>query len=1577
MKRTLRSLALMFVLALLGTAAFAQVQTGTPPFGSFTGGPDIVNLGNLNVHLDIPVRSRAGRGTNFSYDLSYDTSIWYPSSVSGTNTWTPVYNWGWRAVTEAGTGYLSYSQTTVPWCNPGGTYLGHQTTYSNWVYHDPWGVPHWFANVITYYYQGPVGPCPNAQTYTSAQGTRDGYTLSVTGPTVNSLVGASGQKITVPVNIGTGAAGLTDRNGNQIGVNGSGQFFDTLSSTAAVLTVTGSGTSSSPMKYAYTAPLVSATPSYVVNYTNYTVATNFMVSGVHEYKSPAAVPLVSSVVLPDGSQYSFSYEATPSTLPLGACTPYAGTTCVTGRVTRVTLPTGGLITYAYTGGAGTNGSGIWNDGSAATLTRVTPDGTWTYARDINTSRDTVTDPVGNQTSISIVGGMYETTRTIYNGTVASNNVMQIINTSYNGGTFSLPITQKNVTTEFSLNSIKAGQVFLYNSYGLQTEEDDYDYPTAATLLRKIITTYASLGNGIVNMPASVTVCSGSGSSPSCNGTGTVVQQTTYTYDQGTASASTGTPQHVGVTGSRGNATTIASGSTPLNQTFTYWDTGMVKTSTDVNGGVTTPSYSGTSCGNAFPTSLTEAISSLTKSFAWNCTGGVQTSVTDENGKVTTAAYANDPFYWRPDSITDPTSATVNFCYGLLSGGTCTRNVSQIETYMNFNGSGSTVDVLSTVDSLGRQILQQTRQGPSSSNFDTIETDYDSLGRVQKVSLPFSTTAGATNSAAPGTTTVYDALSRVTSATDSGNGIASAAYTQNDAYITVSPNPTGENTKRRQLEYNSVGQLTSVCEVTSLPGSGACAQNTPATGYWTKYSYNALGQITAVTQNAQSSTQTRTYNYDLLGRMTLETNPESGSTTYTYDTDSTCGTFKGDLVKRVDAVGNVICYSYDALHRPLSRTYPSGSYASVTPKKYFVYDSATVNGVAMTNVSGRLAEAYTCTGSCTSKITDLGFSYTFRGEMSDQYQVSPSSSGYYHAVWQYWPNGGLKQLSGLPTLPTFNYGVDPEGRISTLSATSGQNPLTATTYNPAGLPTAINFGSGDSDAFTYDPNTYRMTKYQFNLNGSSYVGTLGWNANGTLGSLGITDPFNSSDTQNCSYAHDDLVRISSANCGTAAAQTFSYDAFGNISKSGSPLSFLPNYSNSTNRMTSIASFTPTYDANGNSLNDGAHVYTWDSDGNHASVDGIGITYDAFGRSVEIAYPSEILYLPGGSQVLFKGQVARQGIFDLPGGAQAIYDSANGGLIDYYHPDHLGSIRLASTPARAVAWSTAYAPFGETYAQSTVVAGVFTGQGEFFGLDEYDFPAREYSDRSRWVSPDPAGLAAVNTANPQSWNRYAYVMNNPLGLIDPLGLDCVYANENGSATVVRGDCYSDTDSGVFVDGTIDTQSKFILGSDGNLQFGYTNASGAYGTYSIGGFFDMPGSASFMIGGIGYPLFSGPGNRSSLTVTYTTAYTGSLIVPIPGAWGLGPAVTVAYVPSQKLACLGGGIGESIGHSVSGGPVAVDSAHTKDILGGASFSFGYNSTPYRGAQGSVNGSGGTGGYSYGTPGGSASVTWSGCKSF
>jgi RHS repeat-associated protein len=348
-----------------------------------------------------------------------------------------------------------------------------------------------------------------------------------------------------------------------------------------------------------------------------------------------------------------------------------------------------------------------------------------------------------------------------------------------------------------------------------------------------------------------------------------------------------------------------------------------------------------------------------------------------------------------------------------------------------------------------------------------------------------------------------------------------------------------------------------------------------------------------------------------------------------------------------------------------------------------------------------------------------------------------------------------------------YSLDGEGRIYS----TGNGNLTKTIYNAASQVTQINFGSGDSDTFTYDP-AGRMNKYQYNVGSQSVVGTPNWNANGTLGSLTITDPFNSADAQSCNYSHDDLIRVAGVNCTStpAWAQTFTYDAFGNINKSGNS-SFNASYSASTNRMTQIASSTPTYDSDGNVTNDFLHTYSWDAYGKPVTIDGAGITYDALGRMVEQnknGTYTQVEYAPSG----FKMQLITGGIngsyssfVPLPGGEMAVWF---GGVPHYGHSDWLGSSRLFSTPSQTVLGDVAYAPFGETYAASGSPDLSFTGMNQDTSSNLYDFPAREYGIQGRWPSPDPAGLLAVDPSDPQSWNRYAYVDNDPLGFIDPTGL-----------------------------------------------------------------------------------------------------------------------------------------------------------------------------------------------------------------
>jgi RHS repeat-associated protein len=136
----------------------------------------------------------------------------------------------------------------------------------------------------------------------------------------------------------------------------------------------------------------------------------------------------------------------------------------------------------------------------------------------------------------------------------------------------------------------------------------------------------------------------------------------------------------------------------------------------------------------------------------------------------------------------------------------------------------------------------------------------------------------------------------------------------------------------------------------------------------------------------------------------------------------------------------------------------------------------------------------------------------------------------------------------------------------------------------------------------------------------------------------------------------------------------------------------------------------------------------------------------------------------------------------------------GTIVYYHTDAIGSVRMTTNDARQ---ETRYdfAPFGEP------VGATPAGEPRQFAGKERDnstntgfdyFGSRYYSNLfgGRFTTPDVSG-ADQHTEDPQSWNRYSYVRNNPLAHIDPSGRACVAINL-GSDYCTRAVEYATLDS-----------------------------------------------------------------------------------------------------------------------------------------------------------------------------------------
>ncbi|MBV9265470.1 MAG: hypothetical protein JO061_04800 [Acidobacteriaceae bacterium] len=235
------------------------------------------------------------------------------------------------------------------------------------------------------------------------------------------------------------------------------------------------------------------------------------------------------------------------------------------------------------------------------------------------------------------------------------------------------------------------------------------------------------------------------------------------------------------------------------------------------------------------------------------------------------------------------------------------------------------------------------------------------------------------------------------------------------------------------------------------------------------------------------------------------------------------------------------------------------------------------------------------------------------------------------------------------------------------------------------------------------------------------------------------------------------------------------------------SFQPTYNAATNRFNTLPAGSPSYDANGNLTAYNGQPYGWDAEGKAAyTVSGCqnSFIYDALGRWVETAYQQnancnipawDMAYAPNGDKFLIStmpGDIYAEQYLQLSGGVRALaYASGfySGLVAADLHPDWLGSTRM-QTDSGSASSDNAYAPFGQMYVGGANTGYQFAGGGEYLGIAGWSFPARNYlPDQGRWMSPDPAGVAAVDPTDPQTWNRYVYVRNNPLAQTDPSGTD----------------------------------------------------------------------------------------------------------------------------------------------------------------------------------------------------------------
>jgi RHS repeat-associated protein len=812
------------------------------------------------------------------------------------------------------------------------------------------------------------------------------------------------------------------------------------------------------------------------------------------------------------------------------------------------------------------------------------------------------------------------------------------------------------------------------------------------------------------------------------------------------------------------------------------------------------------------------------------TSGLYTS-TDVDGNTTSYTYDSD---WRLSGITYPpaSGATRSITYASSQ-----LLITDQTTYQDNDGITKTPTNLTVLDGAGRVLAAGSGASTASgTSFDAVATSYDQLGRVSQQSNPYPTTdlVGLSGSA-PTTTCTLDGDDRVTQVQLPDGQLVKSAYSNTGAANTRVI--TDEVGRQQEAVFDGLGRMKAAVEQDTEFGLLDVA---------TSYSYDALNNLTGVNHGGQ----TRTYLHDGLSRVMSVTTPEAGTVTYTYYDFNAVNT-------RLDARGVKITYAYDGLNRLTGITYPSGGAlpAGVAPTTNVTIGYSTVSGQgngqvnSVTDGAGTESYLFDTLGRVLSKTRNPDAPNSFVNSYKTSYSYNP-----------------INQLSTItyPSLDVFRNDYDSRGRVVGVDKMSGTSVSTgyiqkgSVQYNSAQQVLTQKLGNGVVEGYTYDGNRLQLTGQTAEI-GSTYLMNLTYNyqiaagnsgantAGGDSGQLGavtatIAQPAPApSQGRNQTFAYDNVGRLTTATGWGEWGRLYSYDQKGNRTGTfdtlnnnaplqtvsiaqTSPGSGVPN--NRVNTVTSTANGVPntvtySYDFSGNLTNDGAHNYMYDAEGRLAQVD--PGTTNEFDYSYDVNN-WRVKKVPGSRNL--SGATT----YYAWNGGQVIAEYSNApasavASVMYYYRDQL-STRLVTDSNATVLGTEDTLPYGDDPGPPLTGTGG-AGQTDPFRFTNYQRDSESGTDYAvnrqdsnalgRLMQPDREN---GSVANPQSLNRYAYALNDPINVVDPLGLDSTagtpstpyipgFGNGPGwSLDVPAGDEGQITYSGVIPPGTM--QHGLLLAS-----------------------------------------------------------------------------------------------------------------------------------------------------------------------
>jgi RHS repeat-associated protein len=693
--------------------------------------------------------------------------------------------------------------------------------------------------------------------------------------------------------------------------------------------------------------------------------------------------------------------------------------------------------------------------------------------------------------------------------------------------------------------------------------------------------------------------------------------------------------------------------------------------------------------------------------------------------------------------------------------------------------------ISYFDGLGR--AYKAEEVDSKGNI-FVEKEFDAQGRTRRVTNPF-----RANEAKIWTTNVYDEASRVKEVVLPDGAKVKTDYGVSVAgLIGITKQITDQAGKKRKGISDALGRMIRVIEDPD-------GQNLA-----TDYVFDTLGNLRKTIQGEQS----RYFTHDSLGRLLYAKQPEQEANTAFVLTDSITNNSQwsvkyeyddnGNITKTTDARGVYVQGTYDNFNRLKTR-----DYSDSTPDVSFFYDGRGLPSIPnfskgkTTKVSSSISE------SRYNSFDNQGRLLTSeqRTPFSDTETIAtaaPRVSSYNYDAF------GKLLTETYPSGRTVKMDYDQDGDVASVWGTVGtQNRLYANgmSYNSAGAIERLRLGNGKWETTAYND---RLQVTQIGLGSSATDKSLlkleydyGTNTqnNGSMRSQkisfnGLSQPFE----QN--YQYDDLNRLLSAEekVGTTQTwkQTFSYDRYGNRRFDAANTTTIAASNNVTN---------PTIDTATNrfSANQG---YNYDKDGNVTlDAENKRFVYDAENHQTKFFLgtnntqtPDGVYAYDGEGKRVKKISSTETTIFVYDGGGQLVAEYSTQisqtPQVSYLTSDHLGSPRIITDGLGKVIARHDYSAFGDETAtvQRTDTLGYKNDsiRQDYTGYQKDDESGLEYaqaryynSAHGRFTSVDPL-TASANTKNPQTFNRYSYVLNSPYKFSDPLGL-LPYSKGSGSSLI----------------------------------------------------------------------------------------------------------------------------------------------------------------------------------------------------